>query len=450
MNPNDQILPWPALLAFLMVSQHLSIVLAQGVTFTTNTYTVGGNPTFVVAADVNSDNQPDLVAVKSPSALLVLTNDGSGSFGSNATLAVGLSPYGIAAADVNGDGKPDLISANTGYSYPNYGTTLTVLTNDGSGRLGSNAAPKVGRSPYCVVAGDLNGDGQPDLTSANFNDNTLTVLTNNGSGVFGSNATLSVGVNPNCVLAADVNGDGWLDLISNDNGAATLTVLTNNGSGVFGFNATLLGYPLSPVWTTAADVNGDGKSDLISANGYGQFANTLIVLTNNGSGGLGSNTVLSVGSTPQCVAAADVSGDGWLDLISANQGANTLTVLTNSVSGAFGFNATLKVGNGPYRLATADVNSDGRPDLISANLFGGTLTVLINTTVVPGPWLSIALAGSQIALLWPASATNYILESATNLSAPCWVAVTNGTPITGGVTLTNSLPAAFFRLHQFY
>jgi hypothetical protein len=44
----------------------------------------------------------------------VLTNNGSGGFGSNATLVVGSYPLGVAAADVNGDGKPDLISANLG------------------------------------------------------------------------------------------------------------------------------------------------------------------------------------------------------------------------------------------------------------------------------------------------------------------------------------------------
>ena len=70
-----------------------------------------------------------------------------------------------------------------------------------------------------------------------------------------------------------------------------------------------------PICVVAADVNGDGKLDLISAN-YG--ANTLTVLTNNGSGGFGSNATLSVGSGPTCVVAADVDGDGKLDLISAN------------------------------------------------------------------------------------------------------------------------------------
>ena len=53
----------------------------------------------------------------------------------------------------------------------------------------------------------------------------------------------------------------------------------------------------------------------------------------------------NVGNQPYSVVAADVNGDGKLDLISANHGGNTLTVLTNNGSGGFGSNATLHVGS---------------------------------------------------------------------------------------------------------
>ena len=58
--------------------------------------------------------------------------------------------------------------------------------------------------------------------------------------------------------------------------------------------------------------------------------NTLTVLTNNGSGGFVLATTLSVGNGPDSVTAADVNGDGKVDLISANWGDNTLSVLTNA------------------------------------------------------------------------------------------------------------------------
>jgi len=69
----------------------------------------------------------------------------------------------------------------------------------------------------CTVA-DFNGDGKVDLIVASVQDNTLTVLTNNGSGGFGTNAAYSGIIDPGEVIAADVNGDGKVDLICSSNG----------------------------------------------------------------------------------------------------------------------------------------------------------------------------------------------------------------------------------------
>jgi len=101
-----------------------------------------------------------------------------------------------------------------------------------------SSSPGVGGTPVSVVAADVNGDGKPDLISANYSDNSLTVLTNNGSAGFGLAASLAVGVGPRPVRAADVNGDGWVDLICGNVGSATLTVLTNNRSGGFALAAS--------------------------------------------------------------------------------------------------------------------------------------------------------------------------------------------------------------------
>jgi hypothetical protein len=411
--------------------------LAQGVSFTTNAYSVSGNPTCVVAADVNGDGKLDLISANFAggygTTLTELTNNGSGGFGYKATLAVGQGPICVIAADVNGDGKLDLISANFG-SSPFYTNTLTVLTNNGYGVFGSNATLKVGSSPSCVVAIDVNGDGKLDLISANRGGGTLTVLTNNGSGIFGSNATLNAGTVPAWVTAADFNGDGSVDLVaanySNNKPpygfGNTLTVWTNNVSGIFGSNATLT-VGSGPFRVTAADINGDGKPDLISAN---YASKTLTVLTNNGNGVFGFNATLAVGTNVECVVVADVNGDGYPDLISANSGENTLTVLTNNSNGTFGFNVKLSVGNGPAYSTVADINSDGKLDLISADNSSSTLTVLINTTIFPGPLLNIVSTFyQQVTLSWPATTTNWTLECITNLSTTNWIAVPMSHPL---------------------
>ncbi len=385
----------------------------------------------VVAADANGDGRLDLIANG-----LVLTNNGSGGFGSNTTYAVGSSGSTcVVAADVNGDGKLDLITANAG------STTLTVLTNNGSGVFGSNATLDVNSTPQCVVAADVNGDGKPDLicvssSGARF----MTVFTNNGSGVFGLSSTPANGnARAFSVVAADINGDGKPDLITANFTTDTLTVFTNKGSGVFGSNATYT-VGSQPRSVVAVDVNGDGKLDLISAN---SVSGTLTVLTNNGSGVFGSNATYTVGSQPRSVVAADVNGDGKLDLICANASGGTLTVLTNNGSGAFGLNATYTVGNSPYCVATADVNGDGLVDLISANEGSGTLTVLTNTAVLgTGPFKNVVLS-------WSTNAAGFGLQQNSSLATTNWLDVTNTPTVTNNLNQV-TLPAAakdnFFQL----
>ena len=90
-------------------------VLAQGMSFTTNTYPVGSLAISVTAADLNGDGKPDLICANyTANTLTILTNNGSGLFGSNATLTIGTNPVFVAAADLKGDHKLDLISANYG------------------------------------------------------------------------------------------------------------------------------------------------------------------------------------------------------------------------------------------------------------------------------------------------------------------------------------------------
>jgi hypothetical protein len=354
---------------------------AAQVTFTlTSSPAVGSRPYSLVLTNVNGDGELYLICANSAgNTLSVLTNNGSGVFGSNATLIVGNAPTSVTAADVNGDHKLDLISANAGDD------TLTILTNNGSGVFGSNAtinASTVSHGPRSVTVVDINGDGKVDLISPNYDDpGTISVWTNNGGGVFGSNATINVGALPVYVVAADINGDHKLDLICVNQGDNTLSVLTNNGSGIFGSNATLNVGSL-PQSCLAADVNGDGKPDLIAANWGGNSGNvnTLTVWTNNGSGIFGFNTNLIVGYGPYSIAAVDIDGDGKMDLVSANQSSSTLSVLTNNGSGVFASKATINVGFHPVYVLAADINGDNRPDLICANYYDNTLSILLNTT----------------------------------------------------------------------
>ena len=245
----------------------------------------------------------------------------------------------------------------------------------------NSQSPGVGANPFSVCAADINGDGWVDLITADISSGTITVLTNNHAGRFVLAATYSATMAPCSITAADVNGDGRMDLIFANSGSGagtTVTVLTNNANIGFVFAGNFQ-VGTDPNCVTAADINGDGKMDLITAN-FG--ASSVSVLTNNGSGGfIAAGTNYAVGNNPFAVIAADLNGDGRLDLICANYGDNTLTVLTNSGSGRFVVSGTYPVGAGPLSIKAIDVNNDGKLDIVSANANNNTVSVLTNNGI---------------------------------------------------------------------
>lgn len=431
-------------LLILYLQSHAQVAFAPA----TN-YFVGSSPLSVTTADVNGDGKVDLVtAISGNNTLSVLTNNGLGKFGSNTTFFCGWEPHSVAAADVNGDGKVDLISANTGFSNAYISNSVTAFTNNGSGGFILSATLHAGiYRPYSIATADVNGDGAVDLICANarigngnqLGSDTIAILTNNRVGSFALAASIHVGSDPLFVVTADVNGDGWVDVISENWLGNTLSILTNNGSGGFAI-ASSPSAGSQPFSIAAADINGDNWIDLIC----GHSGNTLSILTNNGSGGfvLASSPQVGNGGASG-VTAADVNLDGKMDLICQNFNDFAVMVLTNNGSGSFVLVATCPVLPFPEGIAAADVNDDGRVDVISANSLGDTLSVLINA-----PTLGINFSSNSVLVSWPSSWTNWMLLQNSDLRTTNWISSTgiadDGTNKI--LTLAPTMGNLFFRL----
>ena len=358
-------------------------------------YPVGSGPYSLAAADVNSDGKVDLITANvNDNTLTVLTNNGGGGFVSSGTVNVGLFPHWVIAF-TNTDGRRDLACANYGNgSTPN--GSLSFVTNNGSGVLmtATNYGNSSGNiiTPDSVVVADVNGGGRPDLICVNSDGSSLTILTNNGSGGFVTGGYYGTGSHPQSVTAADVNGDGKVDLIFANSGNNNITVLTNTGSGGFVQSGANYGVGSNPN-SLVAFTNADGLVDLACAN---TGSNTLSLLTNNSSGMFTLVTNYTVGNGP-VITAADINGDGKVDLMCNNTSDATVTVLTNTGSGGFAYALTMSYGGVGYcPVAVADVNGDGRPDLICANFFSNKVSVLLNTSTFPLTNLVVSPANPTI------------------------------------------------------
>ena len=186
-----------------------------------------GNPRWLqIGARTNGDTNPYVLlaplqpvtatpyAIFAPNAGTAQTAASAGSVSAaniSGTLALARLPSNVLTNGAGGVTLSGTFSGNgagvTNVSLANINSGGTIATVINWGNFVLSSSPGVGYRPLYVVAADVNGDGKPDLISANYVDLTLTVLTNNG-GVFGFNATLNLGSFPSCVAAADVNGDG--------------------------------------------------------------------------------------------------------------------------------------------------------------------------------------------------------------------------------------------------
>ncbi len=86
----------------------------------------------------------------------------------------------------------------------------------------------------------------------------------------------------------------------------------------------------------------------------------------------------TTGAAPSDVHAADLNGDGRIDLAVINQGAATLTVLIGRGDGTFNRLADVPTAASPIALALGDFTDDQRPDVAVLSGAGATLAVHVN------------------------------------------------------------------------
>lgn len=339
-----------------------------------------------IATGLSAQSKTKFHPTYSPAKTGITSSD----FSSKVDFSTGSAPQDVAIGDLDGDGKPDLVSANR------TSNTVSVFRNtSSSGSIASGSfATKVdfslGSNPASVAIGDLNGDGKPDLAVANGDGISVFLNTSSGSSIsfaakvdFGNGTSISFG----SVTIGDVDGDGKPDLVFTSPADYWVSVLRNistAGSLDFAAEVHFIGGAVQEVHL--GDLDGDGKPDLAVSNS--DIGTSVFVFRNTSSvGSINFAPVIYIASGNQAISVAlgDVDGDGKLDIATANQPDNNVSVLRNTSSvGNISFAAKVdfSAGTQPYSVKLGDLDGDGKLDIAVANQYSNNISVLRSTSSV--------------------------------------------------------------------
>lgn len=297
----------------------------------------------VFGMDVDGDGDNDALSASSFDDKLswYKNTDGYGSFGEQQVFEnKAASPYSMYGTDFTEDGKPDLVFAS------NEKGKIAWCKNEDGSLSGQNVISTSADGARAVHAGDLGGNGKPDviMVASSFAGTNKVSWYRNTPGGFASENIISkkhqglrsvVGVdldkNDNVDVVAASAGDGRIAWYKNTNGYGNFSgqkVITKKASGV----QTI----------ATADVDGDGDYDVLSAsNRKGRVAWYENL---DDKSGFSSQKVITSQSNYSSLHAADITQDGDPDVVFISEDKSQVLWSENKIDEGKGFTKPKVIG----------------------------------------------------------------------------------------------------------
>lgn len=329
----------------------------------------------ISVVDFNYDGTLDVVAAELFASRLVVSQntDGHGNFDAFEPILipdVGFELRDSYVDDIDDDGDHDLLiaSENSVGWYPysqessSYGSRREISHN-GLRRANS------------VVATDIDGDRRPDILTAGYGV-VAWYRNTDGRGTFGPITEIANVPSIGEVLAADLDGDTDVDVVHEfQSGNRSTIVWYENAdtNGTFSQEKNITSSSWHSIWLDVKDMDGDGDLDVISADVRVTRSRISWYENIDGLGSFGPARIIARDtSTP--IQAADVDGDGDVDIVSmlrGNDGWPTDLVWHQNLDGSGDFGDPQLIGHlmlpySVYAVLAMDVDRDGDVDIVSA------------------------------------------------------------------------------------